>query len=102
MNEITKDEVRPLTDVELDAVTGGLANAWLDWIADNFQLVKMEAQPTVIECGNDRIGARSGCVTTFGVRSDSMGNVRASWQEWPPISVASLQSSSERGVQAAT
>jgi hypothetical protein len=25
MNEITKDEARPLTDVELDAVTGGLA-----------------------------------------------------------------------------
>ena len=40
----------------------------------------------------------------FGVRSErrSMGNVRASWQERPPISVASLQSSSERGVQAAT
>ena len=50
MNEITKDEARPLTDVELDAVTGGLANAWLDWIADNFYLVKMEAHPTVIEC----------------------------------------------------
>ena len=44
------------------------------------------------------------CVTNFGVRSErrSMGNVRASWQERPPISVASLQSSSERGVQAAT
>jgi hypothetical protein len=50
MNEITKDEARPLTDVELDAVTGGLANAWLDWIADYFYLVKMEAHPTVIEC----------------------------------------------------
>jgi hypothetical protein len=50
MNEITKDEARPLTNVELDAVTGGLANAWLDWIADNFHLVKMEAHPTVIEC----------------------------------------------------
>ena len=37
-------------DVELDAVTGGLANAWLDWIADYFYLVKMEAHPTVIEC----------------------------------------------------
>ena len=46
----------------------------------------------------------STCVTNFGVRSErrSMGNVRASWQERPPISVASLQSSSERGVQAAT
>src|SRR3954451_13701479 len=44
------------------------------------------------------------CVTNFGVRSErrSMGNVRASWRERPPISVASLQSSSERGVQAAT
>ena len=44
------------------------------------------------------------CVTNFGVRSErrSMGNVRVSWQERPPISVASLQSSSERGVQAAT
>ena len=50
MNEITKDEARPLTDVELDAVTGGLTNAWLDWIADYFYLVKMEAHPTVIEC----------------------------------------------------
>jgi hypothetical protein len=50
MNEITKDEARPLTDVELDAVTGGLANAWLDWIADYFYLVKMEVHPTVIEC----------------------------------------------------
>ena len=50
MIEITKDEARLLTDVELDAVTGGLANAWLDWIADNFYLVKMEAHPTVIEC----------------------------------------------------
>jgi len=38
------------------------------------------------------------------IRSErrSMGNVRALWQERPPISVASLQSSSERGVQAAT
>ena len=43
-------------------------------------------------------------VTNSGVRSErrSMGNVRASWRERPPISVASLQSSSERGVQAAT
>src|SRR5499433_4198252 len=31
-----------------------------------------------------------------------MGNARASLPERPPISVASLQSSSERGVQAAT
>jgi len=44
------------------------------------------------------------CVTNFGVCCEqrSMGNARASWRERPPISVASLQSSSERGVQAAT
>jgi hypothetical protein len=37
-----------------------------------------------------------------GSERRSMGNARASWRERPPISVASLQSSSERGVQAAT
>jgi putative tryptophan/tyrosine transport system substrate-binding protein len=43
------------------------------------------------------------CVTNLGVCCEqrSMGNARASLPERPPISVASLQSSSERGVQAA-
>ena len=43
-------------------------------------------------------------VTNFGICSEprSMGNAIASWRERPPISVALLQSSSERGVQAAT
>jgi hypothetical protein len=50
MSEITNDEARPLTEVELDAVTGGLANAWLDWMADYFYLVKMEAHPTALGC----------------------------------------------------
>src|SRR5499433_4444212 len=44
------------------------------------------------------------CVTNFGICSEprSMGNAIASWRERRPISVALLQSSSERGVQAAT
>jgi hypothetical protein len=50
MNAIPEEAARPLTDVELDAVAGGLANPWLDWIADYFHFVKMEAHPTVIEC----------------------------------------------------
>jgi hypothetical protein len=43
------------------------------------------------------------CVTNFRICSEprSMGNAIASWRERPPISVALLQSSSERGVQAA-
>ena len=43
------------------------------------------------------------CVTNLGVCCEqrSMGNARASLPERPPISVALLQSSSERGVQAA-
>jgi hypothetical protein len=49
-------------------------------------------------------GDYSYCVTNFGVCCEqrSMGNARASLRERPPISVASLQSSLERGVQAAT
>jgi len=48
--------------------------------------------------------AYSYCVTNFGICSEprSMGNAIASWRERRPISVALLQSSSERGVQAAT
>src|SRR5262249_37998926 len=44
------------------------------------------------------------CVTNFDICSEprSMGNAIASWRERRPISVALLQSSSERGVQAAT
>ena|SRR5215831_20939243 len=44
------------------------------------------------------------CVTNLGVCCEqrSMGNARASLPERPPTSAASLQSSSERGVQAAT
>ena len=43
------------------------------------------------------------CVTNFGICSEprSMGNAIASWRERPPVSVALLRSSSERGVQAA-
>jgi hypothetical protein len=50
MNTIAQEEARLLTDVELDVVAGGLANPWLDWIADYFHFVKMEAHPEVIEC----------------------------------------------------
>jgi uncharacterized protein len=47
--------------------------------------------------------AYSYCVTNFGICSEprSMGNAIVSWQERPPVSVALLQSSSERGVQVA-
>jgi hypothetical protein len=43
------------------------------------------------------------CVTNFGIYSEprSMGTAIASWRARPPISVALLQSSYERGVQAA-
>jgi putative DNA primase/helicase len=58
----------------------------------------------VVFVGIDPLSAYSYCVTNFGVCCEqrSMGNARASLRERPPISVASLQSSSERGVQAAT
>ena len=35
--DLSSEKVRPLTNAELDAVAGGLANPWLDWIADYFQ-----------------------------------------------------------------
>jgi hypothetical protein len=46
--DLGSEDVRPLTNAELDAVTGGLANPWLDWIAEYFYFVKMD--PEVIQC----------------------------------------------------
>jgi hypothetical protein len=48
--DLSSEQVRPLSNTELDAVAGGLANPWLDWIADYFHYVKMDAVPEVIQC----------------------------------------------------